>query len=124
MPDIDKRKAIIDMPLKKNVWDVVSYVWNIFKQAIDFGASDIHIEPMEHFLLIRFRQDGDFHLIDKVWRDNISAIVTRLKVLSKIKIDENKKPQAYPQTRWKSHKYWGTLTHRCKPRKGAWSPKK
>jgi len=72
MPDIDKRKAIIDMPLKKNVWDVVSYVWNIFKQAIDFGASDIHIEPMEHFLLIRFRQD---------------------KVLSKIKIDENKKPQ-------------------------------
>ena len=93
MPDIDKREAIIDMPLKKNVGDVVAYVNGIFKQAIEFDASDIHIEPMEHFLLIRFRQDGDFHLIDKIWRDNISAIVTRLKVLSKIKIDENKKPQ-------------------------------
>lgn len=93
MPDIDKRDEIVDMPLKKNVGDVVAYVSSIFKNAIEFDASDIHIEPMEHFLLIRFRQDGDFHLIDKIGRENISAIVTRLKVLSKIKIDENKKPQ-------------------------------
>ncbi|MCD5375339.1 GspE/PulE family protein [Candidatus Gracilibacteria bacterium] len=93
MPDIDKREAIKEMEIKKNVGDVVAYVSNIFKQAIEFDASDIHIEPMEHFLLVRFRQDGDFHLIDKVGRENISAIVTRLKVLSKIKIDENKKPQ-------------------------------
>jgi len=109
MPDIDKRDEIVDMPLKKNVGDVVAYVNSIFKNAIEFDASDIHIEPMEHFLLIRFRQDGDFHLIDKIGRENISAIVTRLKVLSKIKIDENKKPQdkllrksgnAYPQTGW------------------------
>ena len=72
---------------------MVLYVAEVFKKAIDFGASDIHVEPTEHFLLIRFRQDGDFHLIDKIGRDNISAIVTRLKVLSRIKIDENKKPQ-------------------------------
>lgn len=93
MPLKDKREEIKEMPTKEDLWDVVAYVWNIFKHAIDFGASDIHIEPMEKFLLIRFRQDGDFHLIDKVGRDNISAIVTRLKVLSRIKIDENKKPQ-------------------------------
>ncbi len=93
MPDIDKRDAIKDMPIKNNIGDIVLYVASIFKKAIEFGASDIHIEPNEHFLLIRFRQDGDFHLIDKVGKDNISAIVTRLKVLSKIKIDENKKPQ-------------------------------
>jgi len=42
---------------------------------------------------VRFRKDGDFMIIDKVHPENISAIVTRLKVLSKIKIDENKKPQ-------------------------------
>jgi type II secretory ATPase GspE/PulE/Tfp pilus assembly ATPase PilB-like protein len=93
MPDIDKRDAIKEMDIKKNVGDVVAYVNSIFKQAIEFDASDIHIEPMEHFLLVRFRQDGDFHLKDKIGRENISAIVTRLKVLSKIKIDENKKPQ-------------------------------
>ena len=93
MPDKDKREEILDMPIKKNVGDIVAYVNNIFKQAIEFDASDIHIEPNEEFLLVRFRQDGDFHLIDKIWRENVSAIVTRLKVLSKIKIDENKKPQ-------------------------------
>jgi type IV pilus assembly protein PilB len=43
--------------------------------------------------MIRFRKDGDFVLFDKIDRENISAVVTRLKVLSKIKIDENKKPQ-------------------------------
>ena len=93
MAEMDKREAIKLMPIKENIGDVVAYVWNIFKQAIDFDASDIHIEPNEKYLLIRFRQDGDFHLIDKIGRDNISAIVTRLKVLSRIKIDENKKPQ-------------------------------
>jgi len=93
MPSSDKRDQIVEMPTKNNVGDVVEFVWNIFKQAIEFDASDIHIEPQEEFLLIRFRQDWDFHLIDKVGRENISAIVTRLKVLSKIKIDENKKPQ-------------------------------
>jgi len=81
------------LKLKKDIWDIVDYVNSIFKQAIDMEASDIHIEPTEHFLLIRVRKDGDFLLLDKVDRENISAVVTRLKVLSKIKIDENKKPQ-------------------------------
>lgn len=89
----DKRDLISEMKIKENLWDIVEYVASVFKNAIDFWASDIHIEPTEEFMLIRFRQDGDFHLIDKVDRDNISAITTRLKVLSKIKIDENKKPQ-------------------------------
>ena len=71
------------LKLKKEIWDIVEYVDNIFKQAIDMGCSDIHIEPTEHFLLVRVRKDGDFLLLDKVHRDNISAVVTRLKVLSK-----------------------------------------
>ncbi len=86
-------EEINKMPLKKEIWDIVAYIWNIFKMAIDIWASDIHIEPNEHFLLIRFRKDWDFMLIDKIDREHISAAVTRLKVLSKIKIDENKKPQ-------------------------------
>lgn len=89
----NKKQIITDMPLKKNVWDIVLYVSEVFRKAIDFWASDIHIEPNETFILIRFRQDWDFHIIDKIGVENTSAIVTRLKVLSKIKIDENKKPQ-------------------------------
>ncbi len=82
-----------EMKTRKDIGDVVTYIANVFLQAINTGASDIHIEPNEEYLLIRFRLDGDFMLVDKVDRENISAIVTRLKVLSRIKIDENKKPQ-------------------------------
>jgi type II secretory ATPase GspE/PulE/Tfp pilus assembly ATPase PilB-like protein len=44
----------------------------MFKDAVDIGASDIHIEPTEFFLLIRLRKDGDFMLYDKLHRENIS----------------------------------------------------
>jgi type IV pilus assembly protein PilB len=88
-----KTEEVNLMKVKKDIGDVVSYVGSVFLNAIERGASDIHIEPREKFLLIRFRLDGDFLIIDKVDRENISAIITRLKVLSKIKIDENKKPQ-------------------------------
>ncbi|MDD3793381.1 MAG: GspE/PulE family protein [Candidatus Gracilibacteria bacterium] len=87
------KQELDKLPLKREVGDIVSYISNIFKMAVDMGASDIHIEPTEHFLLIRFRKDGDFILIDKIDKENTSATITRLKVLSKIKIDENKKPQ-------------------------------
>lgn len=82
-----------ELNIKRDIWDIVAYVDNMFKEAIEVEASDIHIEPAEHYIIIRFRKDGDFLIIDKLHRDNISAMVTRLKVLSKIKIDENKKPQ-------------------------------
>ena len=81
------------LEIKLDIWDTVDYINKMFKDWVNQGASDIHIEPGEKFLLIRFRKDGDFSLYDKVGRDNISAIITRLKVLSKVKIDENKKPQ-------------------------------
>ncbi|MCP4523431.1 MAG: type II/IV secretion system protein [Candidatus Gracilibacteria bacterium] len=90
---MNKEQELEALLQKDDVGDIVEYVNNIFKQAIDLGGSDIHIEPNEDFLLIRLRKDGDFLLLDKLDRENISAIVTRLKVLSKIKIDENKKPQ-------------------------------
>jgi type IV pilus assembly protein PilB len=86
-------RELEELEIKKDLGDIVEYVDNIFKQAVDYGASDIHIEPTENFMMTRFRKDGDFMIVDKVDRENMSAIVTRLKVLSKIKIDENKKPQ-------------------------------
>lgn len=81
------------LKVKRDIWDIVDYINKMFNNAIELGASDIHIEPTEFFLLIRFRKDGDFLLYDKLHVENISGMITRLKVLSKIKIDENKKPQ-------------------------------
>lgn len=84
---------INEMDIKHEIWDIVEYVWLIFRNAIDIWASDIHIEPTENFLLIRLRKDWDFLLYDKLHIDHVSAIITRLKILAKVKIDENKKPQ-------------------------------
>jgi len=95
--------SIEDILVKRDIWDIVDYVAKMFKKAIEMGASDIHIEPTEDFLLIRYRKDWDFLIIDKLHNDNLSAIITRLKVLAKVKIDENKKPQD-----WKIVYYYET----------------
>ena len=90
---MEKIEAINNMKITRNIWDIIEYIWNVFKNAVNIWASDIHIEPTENFVLIRIRKDGDFLLVDKIHLDHKSAIITRLKVLSKVKIDENKKPQ-------------------------------
>ncbi len=86
-------KIVDEMELKKDLWDVVQYIDWVFLKAIQMKASDIHVEPTENYLLIRFRVDWDFHILDKISNENVSAIITRLKVLARVKIDENKKPQ-------------------------------
>ncbi len=84
---------INNIKIRKNLWDTINYIDSIFNEAIKTESSDIHIEPLKNSLLIRFRTDGDFRIFDNIDRENISAIITRLKVLAKVKIDENKKPQ-------------------------------
>ena len=93
MEQQDTRILLSAMPIKKDIGDVVEYINTVFSDAIKMDASDIHIESAENFMIIRLRKDGDFIIYDKVDKENISAVITRLKVLSKIKIDENKKPQ-------------------------------
>lgn len=85
--EIDKIK------IKEEIWDIVSYVDELFHAAVFFWVSDIHIEPTEEYIFIRFRKDGDMFIYDKISNRVTSAITTRLKVLAKVKIDENKKPQ-------------------------------
>jgi len=88
-----KISEIDKIEIKKNIPDTIAYIDSIFITAIKEEVSDIHIEPLKNSILIRFRQDWDFQIFDKIHKDNTSAIITRLKVLAKVKIDENKKPQ-------------------------------
>ena len=90
---LKQTKEINKIEIKKEIEDIVMYINQMFKDAIENKVSDIHIEPNEDFIMIRFRQDGDFFIYDKIDPKNTSAIITRLKVLAKAKIDENKKPQ-------------------------------
>lgn len=82
-----------NIEITKDIPDVVSFIDDLFNTAIKENASDIHIETTKEFLLIRFREDGDFVIKDKISLEHVSTIITRLKVLARVKIDENKKPQ-------------------------------
>lgn len=82
-----------EIKINSNMWDVIDYVNDMFDEAISHNISDIHIEPTSEYILIRFRQDWEFILKDKLDAVNTSSLITRLKVLAQLKIDENKKPQ-------------------------------
>jgi type IV pilus assembly protein PilB len=72
---------------------VVRIVDTLLNHAIIQSASDIHIEPMENQLLIRYRIDGMLHDAMVLPRDSAPGITARVKVLSSLKLDEKRLPQ-------------------------------
>lgn len=65
----------------------------IIKHAIEGKASDIHIEPVDKECRVRFRVDGILHSSLSVPKEVGRAVVSRIKILSNLKIDEKRKPQ-------------------------------
>ncbi|MFB6224930.1 MAG: GspE/PulE family protein, partial [Candidatus Paceibacteria bacterium] len=65
----------------------------ILKNAIEGGASDIHIEGQEENIRVRFRVDGILHTSLILPKNVQSSVVARIKILSDMKIDEHRKPQ-------------------------------
>ena len=65
----------------------------IIKHAILQGASDIHIEPHEDALIVRYRIDGILHDVMLLPKAAAIPIVARIKVLSKMRLDEKRLPQ-------------------------------
>ena len=72
---------------------VVKLLQTIFEDAIQVRASDIHIEPQEYKLHIRFRIDGVMHLQTQAELKIASALVLRLKLMSGLDISEKRLPQ-------------------------------
>jgi len=72
---------------------VVRFVNKVLLDAINKGASDIHIEPYEKSFRIRFRQDGVLHEVAAPPVTMANRLVSRLKVMSKMDIAERRKPQ-------------------------------
>lgn len=72
---------------------IVQLVNLIIEQAIDEGASDIHIEPDEEKLRIRFRIDGVLHAVPAPSKSYESAIISRLKVMAQMDIAETRAAQ-------------------------------
>ena len=65
----------------------------LLEYAIKSSASDIHIEPREEHVQIRYRIDGVLHEVNRLPRNVMGALVSRIKILANLKIDERRVPQ-------------------------------
>ena len=72
---------------------VIKVVQRIFEEAYDAGASDIHIEPSEKKLVVRFRVDGVLFERTTLPIDWCRSIIARLKVLAQLDISQRRLPQ-------------------------------
>lgn len=72
---------------------IVTILDNILEHAITLGSSDIHFEPFEHQLLVRFRVDGIMREILSLPEQIASILVARVKILANLQIDEHRIPQ-------------------------------
>lgn len=81
-----EEEAIIDAP-------VVRLVDNILSEAVNQGASDIHIEPFQKEVRVRYRVDGRLQEIMSPPKNIYNAVVSRIKIMSDLDIAERRIPQ-------------------------------
>ncbi len=82
----DFSENIKDAPVSKLVKVII-------RHALEGGASDIHIEPIDKVYRVRFRVDGVLHASLTFPSDVGKAVTSRIKILASLKIDEKRKPQ-------------------------------
>ncbi len=79
---------------------IIKIVADTLKEAVYNKASDIHIEPQENSLRIRFRLDGDLRQVASLPVELAQPVISRIKVIASLKIDETRTPQ---DGRFRSH---------------------
>ncbi len=89
----DEDEAVPELKDLTDEAPITKLVNLIFAQAVRDRASDIHIEPDEHVLRIRFRIDGMLYEIPSPPKRLKAAITSRIKVMSNLNIAETRKPQ-------------------------------
>jgi len=93
--DFGAKGEIKELQVEESIQDapVSKLVQVIIKHAIEGGASDVHIEPMDAEYRVRFRMDGILHSSLILPKDVGRVVASRIKILSNLKIDERRKPQ-------------------------------
>lgn len=84
--EVDESDLAEDSPVAQTVNILIEY-------GVKAGASDVHIEPRENFVVVRYRIDGMLREANKLPRKMLGALVSRIKILSNLKIDEHRAPQ-------------------------------
>jgi type IV pilus assembly protein PilB len=84
--EVDEADLAEDSPIAQTVTLLIEF-------AIKSGASDIHIEPREEYVQVRYRVDGVLREADKLPKKVQAALTSRIKILANLKIDERRIPQ-------------------------------
>ena len=93
LEQVKKKEKIVPIEVES---DVINFGDKVIGEAIDMEASDIHIEAFRNTSIIRFRVDGILKTMDKFTKflhNNYNAVVTRIKIISKLDIAERRMPQ-------------------------------
>lgn len=95
--ELQDRTEVMDLDLEMidgiNKAPIVQLVNTIVEQAVTMKASDIHIEPFEKVVRIRYRVDGELQTKMNPSKATHGAIVTRIKIMCNLDIAERRKPQ-------------------------------
>ena len=89
----EQTRAVSNVSSVNDDAPIVRYVNSLLDRAIQNRASDVHLEPTETDLRVRYRIDGVLHEIDTVPRELQSALISRLKIMSNVDITERRVPQ-------------------------------
>jgi type IV pilus assembly protein PilB len=84
--EVDESDVAEDSPIAQTVNIIIEY-------GVKAGASDVHIEPREDFVVVRYRIDGILREANKLPRKLLASLVSRIKILANMKIDEHRAPQ-------------------------------
>ncbi|HMK42540.1 MAG TPA: type IV-A pilus assembly ATPase PilB [Dissulfurispiraceae bacterium] len=90
---VDDKKDRDEDAMRAGDAPIVKLANNIFYEAIRARASDIHIEPAEQLLQVRYRVDGILHSVLKLPVKIKNALTSRIKILSHLDISERRLPQ-------------------------------
>ncbi len=90
---IPSQKDFLALPPSTDLGDIVAYTNSLFDYALEERASDVHIEPNKDFVIMRFRTSGDFIFIDKISIEEYAKLISRIKILANLRIDEKYRPQ-------------------------------
>jgi type IV pilus assembly protein PilB len=93
LQQITKHSDFLSVPVANDLGDIIAYTNGLFDHAITLRASDVHIEPNRDCVNIRFRSSGDFVFVDKVSMEEYAKLLSRIKILSNLRIDEKQRPQ-------------------------------
>jgi general secretion pathway protein E len=91
--EIDDNVDLADLQQMASETAVVQMVNLIFSQAVRDGASDIHVEPYEREVRVRYRLDGILHHMVKPPKRMHAALISRIKILAEMNIAERRLPQ-------------------------------